>query len=438
MTAPSSSLSQTTGRPWWDDLVAQMSEYQRSDPATLPGAVLAVETRGAGPLFAALGAGWTADTICTIGSMTKTFTATAVLLALEEHGALDVELWVRDFPGMEVYAADPVKRRIKVRHLLQHTSGMPVFLAYHQAPASPCHDPSGSPPCGSTDADALGPTAPWIGSPGDMNELIWSGGRCRPARTLSLDEVSEHVMRTYPLLHEPGAGYSYSSANYIVAGRLVERLTGRSPNLYLKEKLFDPLGMRDSFFIAQPTGDPDLDRRIDEGVIAEQRDRVAEVSLITRDGTFPQEIAPGPDGRWDRLRRGWRYVYPDGGMYTTAADLLAYLRVVRDGGMRGADRVLSPAVVKLLVTDHGFGHTMAFGHHATMTPYGQGPGTLDHLGNLMTYFWYDPRPDDPALGPVLGVFLSQRLANAIVDNNMTDGLRAIFRKFVPLVMRSAR
>ena len=61
--------------------------------------------------------------------------------------------------------------------------------------------------------------------------------------------------------------------------------------------------------------------------------------------------------------------------------------------------------------------------------YGQGPGTLDHLGNIMTYFWYDPRADDP----VLGVFLSQRLANAVVNNNMIDGLRVIFRVFVPLV-----
>jgi CubicO group peptidase (beta-lactamase class C family) len=419
--------------PWWDDLVEQMASHQREHPQNLPGAVLAVETHRDGPLIAALGEGWNVNTICTIGSMTKTFTATAVLLALEEHGALDVERSVADFPGMEVYANDPVKRRIKVRHLLQHTSGMPVFLEHMQAPASPCNNPHGPLLAAPPDARNLGPTVPWIGSPGDMNELIFAGGRCLPARAATLDEISEHVMRTYPLLHEPGTEFSYSSANHIVAGRLVERLTGQSPNVYLQNRLFKPLGMRDSFFIAQPTGEPDLDRRICEDVVQEQRDRVADISLITRDGQWPQEIAPGPDGRWDRLRRGWRYVYPDGGMYATAADLLAYLRVIRDGGIRGTDRVLSPAVAKLLVTEQGFSHTMAFGHHGSTTPYGQGPGTLDHLGNLMTYFWYDPRPDNP----VLGVFLSQRLANAIVNNNMFDGLRVIFRKFVPHVSRSA-
>ena len=121
-------------------------------------------------------------------------------------------------------------------------------------------------------------------------------------------------------------------------------------------------------------------------------------------------------------------------MYTTAADLLAYLRMLRNGGMRGVDRILSPAVVKLMVSDGGFGHTMAFGYHGNASPYGQGPGTLDHLGHLFTYFWYDPRPNNP----VVGVFLSQRLANAIVNNNMFEGLRGIFKGFVPLVSKSAQ
>ena len=419
--------------PWWDELTEDMASYQRENPQNLAGAVFAVETRRDGALIAAVGKGWAADTICTIGSMTKTFTATAVLLALEENGGLDVDRPVFQFPGMEAYAADPLKRRIKVCHLLQHTSGMPVFLEYTQAPATPCNDPHGPPPAAPAGMDGLGPTVRWIGSPGDMNELIYVGGRCRPARTATLDEISEHVMRTYPLLHAPGTEYSYSSANHIVAGRLIEKLTGRSPNIYLKERLFSRIGMRNSFFIAQPTGELDLDWRIGEGVVQEQRDRVADISLITRDGRWPPEIAPAADGGWDRLRRGWRYVYPDGGMYTTAADLLAFLRVIRDGGRCGGDRILSQAVVRLLAIDHHFGHTMAFGYHSSTSPYGQGPGTLDHLGNLMTYFWYDPCPDNP----VLGIFLSQRLANAIMNNNMFDGLRVIFRKFVPSVSRGA-
>jgi CubicO group peptidase (beta-lactamase class C family) len=399
----------------WDEVVGQMADYQREHPENLPGAVLAVETRHDGPLITALGSGWANDTICTVGSMTKTFTATAVLLAMEDNGVLDVDLPVVEFPGMGVYANDPMRSRIRVRHLLQHTSGMPVFMSSKQAPVSPCTGGSACP----SDVDLVGPTADWLGSPGDTNELVFADGRCRPARAATLDEVSAHVMRNYPLLHEPGTQYSYSSANHIVAGRLLAHLTGMSPNRYMKERLFEPIGMADSFFVAQPIEE----LGIDDGVMQEQRDRIADVSLITRDGRWPPEIAPGPNSKWDKCRQGWRFVYTDGGMYTTAVDLLAFLRVVRDGG-RG---ILSPDVVKLMVTDHGFGHTMTFGYRGSTTPYGQGPGTLDHLGNIMTYFWYDPGNE------LLGVFLSQRLANAIVNNNMMDGLRAIFSGFVPLV-----
>jgi CubicO group peptidase (beta-lactamase class C family) len=117
-------------------------------------------------------------------------------------------------------------------------------------------------------------------------------------------------------------------------------------------------------------------------------------------------------------------------MYSTAADQLTFLRMLRDGGIGPrSQRILSSDVLDLVVRDHGFGHTMAFGYRAHTTPYGQSPGTLEHLGNIMTYFWYEPRGDDP----LLGVFLSQRLANAVVHNNMMDGMKVIFRVFVPLV-----
>jgi CubicO group peptidase (beta-lactamase class C family) len=413
-----------TGPAWWEQVVTGLAGYHAEHPGNLPGAVAAAETPSGGTLVTSVGAGWSADTIANVGSMTKTFTATAVLMALEDSGRLDVELPVHTVPGMEALGDDPAKRRIRVRHLLQHTSGLPVFLRYEDAPPGPCNDPAGPPPAGRS--GRLGPVSAWLGSPGYTNELIRIGDHCRPARESTLDEVSEHLMRTYPLVHEPGAQYTYSSVNYVLAGRLVERLTGMPLNRYLRDRLFSPLGMRDSFFVADASGDATLD----EGVTDAQRDRIAEVSLITRDGRWPSEVAPGPDGNWDRLRRGWRYVYPDGGLYSTAADLMSYLRMVRDGGA-GA---VSPAVHRLLVTDHGHGHTMAFGYRGGPTPYGQGPGTLEHLGNIMTYFWYDPRPAEP----VLGVFLSQRLANALVDNNMTDGMRVIFRVVVPLISRAGR
>ena len=238
-------------------------------------------------------------------------------------------------------------------------------------------------------------------------------------------------METYPVADTPAPGtqYSYSTVNYIVAARIVEQLSGKSVNLYVKEKLFGPLEMRSSFFIAQPTGDPAVDARIDEGITAAQRARVADVTLITRNGELPVELAPGPNNRIDQLRRGWRLVNPDGGMYSTAADLLNFLRMLNDGGRHKSRQVLSSRMVQLLVEDQGHTHTMGFGFRSRTTPYGQTAGSLEHMGFKMTYLWLEPHSADG----LAGVFLSQRVPNIAVNANMADGMNVIFGVFVPLV-----
>lgn len=415
---------------WWEAVCRDVAAYQQANPENLPGAVFAAETREDGPLVASIGA-WRTDAICEIGSMTKAFTATAVLTALEDRGLLDVETPVWTLPGMDAYAADDLRRQIRVRHLLQHTAGLPGVRPYDACPEAPCNAPGGgAPACPHPDLD-LGPTAPWIGAPGITNECVCVDGRCIPARTATLDQVSRYLMETYGPAFPPGEQYAYSSYNYIVAARLVETLSGMAFNRFLKERLFEPLGMRDSFFTAQPTGDASVDRRQDDGTTDGQRARIPDVTILTPDGRLPPEVAPGPGGRLDRYRTGWRYVYPDGGMFSTAADLLAFLRLLRDGGLHEGRRLLSADVVRLLVQDQGFGHTMGFGFRSQTTPYGQGTGTLEHMGRYMTYFWYDPRPE----APLLGVFLSQRLTNVAVQTNMAEGMQVIFRVFVPGVKR---
>lgn len=154
---------------WWKTVVDGMVVRQRADPRVLPGAVMAAETRADGQLVASLGEGWSDDSICVIGSMTKAFMATALLLALEEHDALDLEAPVAGFPGMAALADDPRGRRLRVRHLLQHTAGMPMLLPHDQAPATACHDPAGPPRRLAGDERSLGATAPFVGSPGYTN-----------------------------------------------------------------------------------------------------------------------------------------------------------------------------------------------------------------------------------------------------------------------------
>ncbi|HKS99531.1 MAG TPA: serine hydrolase domain-containing protein [Rugosimonospora sp.] len=416
---------------WWRRVTAEMDAYHAEHAENLPGAAFGVETGRDGRLLGSTGGGWGTGTICEIGSMTKPFVAAAALLALAERGLDDIETPVHELPGMAAFAGDPVRRRIRLRHLLQHTSGLPHTRRYTEWVRTACNDPDGSPPGCTGAALDLGPTTEWIGAPSLTNECVYAGGRCQPARTLDLDTVSLHIMRTYPVTADPppGTGYAYSTVNYVLVARIVEQLTGQSVNRYVKERLFAPLEMVDSFFVAGPTGDPAVDARIGEGVTDEQRARVAEFTLITKDGRFPPEIAGGPGGVRDRLRTGWRFVNADSGMYSTASDLLNFLGMLRDGGVYRSRRVLSPRLVGLLVDDQGHGHTMGFGYRDRLTPYGQRAGTLEHLGMKMTYFWYDRGPDDP----VLGVFLSQRMPNFIANTNMSEGLRPIFRVFLPHV-----
>lgn len=413
---------------WWPTVEQRLSAFQSEHSDNLPGAAFGVETRE-GRDVSAVGSNWKTDTICEIGSMTKPFLSAALLLALEERNMLDIERFVWQLPGMQAYATHPLGSRIRLRHLLQHTSGLPHFARREDWPRTPCNDPEGNAPGWLGPRLSLGPTSDWIGAPGLTNELMLGDEGCQPCRQLSLDQVSAYIMQTYPIAESPGPGaaYSYSTVNYVLVARIIEHLTHQSFNRYIHDRLLRPLDMDDSFFIAQPTGDPVTDAWLDDGVSEQQRARIASLTLITRDGHLPVEMAGSDTGQWDQLRRGWRFPNSDGGMYSTVNDLLNFLSALRDEGTFKSRRVLSPEVVHLLVEDQGFGHTMGFGFRSQQTPYGQAAGTVEHMGYKMTYFWYEPN----AGNPLIGVFLSQRLANVAVNTNLGDGMHVIFRVFVP-------
>src|SRR5262249_28300610 len=96
---------------WWLEVVDQVRSYHLANPANLPGAAFAVQTLADGPLISSVGDSWSTDTICDIGSMTKPFAATGVLIALEEHDLLDIERPVCQLPGMDAYGLDALKQQ---------------------------------------------------------------------------------------------------------------------------------------------------------------------------------------------------------------------------------------------------------------------------------------------------------------------------------------
>jgi N-acyl-D-amino-acid deacylase len=152
------------------------------------------------------------ESLFRIASISKPFTATAVLRLVETKG-LDLETPVTELlPFKPVLAngktADPRWRRVTLRHCLHHTGGWD-------------RDASGDPMFRSLE------TARDVGVP-------------PPASA----EAIIRYMVGQPLDFEPGARYAYSNFGYCLLGRVIERLGGRSYEQFVREEVLAPMGIR--------------------------------------------------------------------------------------------------------------------------------------------------------------------------------------------------
>ncbi|WP_306323197.1 MULTISPECIES: serine hydrolase [unclassified Streptomyces] len=173
-----------------------------------PGALLdARDRRGGATLTSGVGdvrsrAEVRPDSRFRIGSMTKMFTATVVLqLVAERRVELDAPV-ERYLPGV-VRGHGNDGRGITVRQLLQHTSGLPDFLD-HLKPQDVLKDPLAH---------------------HDARELV-------------------DIALAHPPTFEPGTGWSYSNTGYVLAGMLVEDVTGRDYADEVRRRVIGPLGLR--------------------------------------------------------------------------------------------------------------------------------------------------------------------------------------------------
>jgi CubicO group peptidase (beta-lactamase class C family) len=132
-----------------------------------------------------------------LGSITKQFTAASILL-LQERGKLNVQDPVKKYMADAPAAWD----KITIYHLLTHTSGIPNFTSFPEY-------------------------AKW-----------------EPFATTAAEEVAR--FRDKPLDFAPGEKWSYSNSGYVLLGYLIEKITGGSYEKFVRENIFNPLGMRDS------------------------------------------------------------------------------------------------------------------------------------------------------------------------------------------------
>jgi CubicO group peptidase (beta-lactamase class C family) len=188
---------------------AAISDAYRSGE---PGAVVIV-TKDGEPVFRkAYGAAdvvthapLTPRTAMPIGSMTKQFTAVAVMM-LAESGKLAVgdaiTRYLPDYPTQG--------KSITIEHLLTHSSGIPDYTA-------------------ATD---------------------W---RSKMAQDLSTGALIDSF-KQLPLAFEPGTRYAYSNSNYILLGKIIEKVSGKPYASFVEERIFVPLGMDDTGYASRTRG----------------------------------------------------------------------------------------------------------------------------------------------------------------------------------------
>lgn len=249
------------------------------------------------------------DTLVQVFSMTKPVTGVA-LMTLWEDGkfALDDPLYwyLPEYEQVQVLRGEtpegvalvsPPKRPITVRDILRHTAGFTYG------------------------AD---------GNPQNGADRVWEA-----LQPLSIDKTLaefSQAMAQVPLLYEPGTQWSYS-AGVDVQARLVEVLSGKPFVDYVHETILDPLGMDDSGW------------RRDEADL----ERLARIYTVGEDGSFtpaPREIWLEPNFAGKPMTMG------GSGLVASVDDYLRFARMLLQEGELDGVRILDPATVRLMATDH--------------------------------------------------------------------------------------
>ncbi|MGF1428403.1 serine hydrolase domain-containing protein [Kitasatospora sp. LaBMicrA B282] len=259
------------------------------------------------------GAQMTRDTVFRVASMTKAVTAVATLMLVEEcRLRLDdpVDELLPELANRRVLRrvdgplddTVPARRPITVRDLLGFTMGSGLLLV---------------PPDSHPILQA-------------MTVLDLNQGIPRPSVPPAPDDWLPRL-GSLPLMHQPGERWLYNTGSDVL-GVLVARASGRPFEQFLRERLFDPLGMADTGF-------------------AVPADRLGRFTTC-----YWTDPRTGGQAVFDEAAGGdWATppAFPSGaaGLVSTADDFLAFSRMLLDGGRFDGERILSRSAVELLSSD---------------------------------------------------------------------------------------
>jgi CubicO group peptidase (beta-lactamase class C family) len=278
------------------------------------------------------------NTIFRIASQSKALTSVAIL-ALMEEGKLGlnspVSRFIPSFAKTTVAVRNdggvtfvPAKRPITIRDLLTHTAGIsygtnPEIAALYEA-------------------KGLGPAAGYGWYTADKDEPICD----------TMDRLG-----TLPFMSQPGEAYVYGY-NTDILGCIVERASGMPLDEFVRTRITDPLGMKDTRFFLP----------------AAERDRLAAVYASGADDrvTRAPEGAKGQGAYVDGPRRSFA---GGAGLLSTARDYARFLEMIRNGGALGQARILAPRTVALMTTNQ-----IGTLHSTTGLGFGLGFQTTDRYG----------------------------------------------------------
>jgi CubicO group peptidase (beta-lactamase class C family) len=279
-------LAQTTAS--LDSIPARMRDMIVANE--VPGAVTVVATRDS--VLRMNAQGWAdpehksfmrVDSIFWIASMSKPITAIAVLMLMED-GKLSLDdpiaKYVPELAGLKT--ADGKTPRITIRHLLTHTSGMGE----------------------ATDEES------------------------KTARTLS-DLIPAFASK--PLAFEAGSKWQYSQSGILTLGRIVEIVSGVPFEVFLRNHIFDPLGIKDTTFYLSEAQMP-------RWVIPARRES--------------EQLVPAEIGLLNGHPPTWRGHYPasNGGLFSTAPDYTRLAQMLLTGGALDGRRYLTADSVRMMST----------------------------------------------------------------------------------------
>ncbi len=341
------------------------------DKGVIPGAVVLVARHGRVALFEAVGvrdpktkAAMTKDSIFRIYSMSKPITSVAAMTLFEDGkfflaepiskyipqlGGLTVGVEKPDATGKPTLELVPVQRPITIHDLFRHTSGLTYGFF------------------GNTLVKKM-----------YVDTKVWND---YPSNAELVDRLAK-----LPLAYQPGTTWDYSHSTDVL-GRLVEVISRQTLYQFEKERLLDPLGMKDtSFYVTDKS----------------KQDRIVE--------PFANDRNFGIDADFNDPRVVQAWESGGGGMVATAMDYARFCQMLLNGGSLDGKRILGPKTVAYMTADHlgtsiipgplylpgagfGFGLGFAVRKDAGVSPFAGSVGELNWGGAGGTFFWIDPKED---------------------------------------------